>query len=224
MIRRGLRQIVQPLRQQIAQLSETGAAQQPNASNAFWRGSRYRQLFSSAEGGQGGGGSQASPPKSMLDAGAGWQQSGTGASTLGNAAAARMRAVAAAEQAAEGAGQAAAAGAGAARAGRSILGRIFDWTLYTSLLAVTAGGVVYSRYSIPEVQQMLSDALQQEQLEPSIPNQAWVQLLQGYLSVVVPLDMKVGEQQHCTWGSVSVQCRTACSRSILRVDTDRFSW
>jgi hypothetical protein len=125
-----------------------------------------------------------------------------------------MRAVAAAEQAAEGAGQAAAAGAGTARAGRSILGRIFDWTLYTSLLAVTAGGVVYSRYSIPEVQQMLSDALQQEQQEPSIPNQAWVQLLQGYLSVVVPLDMKVGGGQFTTWNSLIGWCAVRAKQAM----------
>lgn len=188
MFRRAARQLVQPLRQQLAQLSEFSAGQHRGQ-----RSPSIRQLFSSAEGGQGGG-AGSSQPKSMLDAGATWQQSGDAGSTLGSAAAARMRQVAATEASSgEGAGAGAAGGAGR-KAGRSILGRLFDFTLYSSLAVAAAGGIAYSRYSIAEVEQALAEAQQQLQQEPgSVAQQAWVQLLQTYLSVLVPLDEKVRE-------------------------------
>lgn len=207
MLRRAARQLVQPLRQQLAQLSESSAGQQRGQRSPF-----IRQLFSSAEGGQGGG-AGSSQPKSMLDAGATWQQSGESGSTLGNAAAARMRQVAATEASSgEGAGAGTAAGGAGHKAGRSILGRIFDLALYSSLAVAAAGGIAYSRYSIAEVEQALQDAQQQLQQEPdSVTQQAWVQLLQTYLSVLVPLDQKVSTLGvllaglwgcDCGWGGV----------------------
>jgi hypothetical protein len=118
-----------------------------------------------------------------MDAGT-WGSTGDAGSLLGNAAK-RVRA-SAAEQASAGA-----EGRAGGKSGRSIFGFIFDAFLYTSLAAVTAGGIAYSRYSIPEVEDALKDAEQQEQQDGSIVNQAWVQLLRQYLAVVVPLDQRV---------------------------------
>lgn len=201
MFRRAAKQLVQPIRQHSAQLSEQLPFQQlGQRGHASRFGNAYRQLFTSAESSQGGAGSQKGPPKSMLDAGVEWQQAGASGTALGNAAAARMRAVAAAEGA-EGAGN---AGAGAAAAGagtsfgesawnlaKSILGPIFDITLYTGLIVAVAGGTVYATYSIQEVEEALDNAEQQLQKEPSIVTQAWVQLLQTYLTAVTSMEHKV---------------------------------
>lgn len=196
MFRRAWKHAVQPLRQQLLQLTETVAAEsQPASSHGGFRlgsANARRQLFSSAESGQGGGGGSA--PKSMLDATL--PHNGAAGTALSGTAAARLRAVAAAEGAGEGAADAAAGVAPqAGRTGRRILGRMFDFALYTSLAAVAAGGYVYSQYSIAEVQEALAKAEQQQQQEPSLQNQAWVQLLQLYLSVALPVDEKVRSGQ-----------------------------
>lgn len=184
MFRRTVQQLVQPIRHQLAQLTESTAGQQSGRGHELRFGSKYRQLFSSAEGSQGGAGNKASPPKSIMDAGD-WGSGGAASSVLGNAAK-RVRASAAAEQASAG-------GAGGGKSGRSIFGFIFDVTLYTTLAAVTAGGIAYTRYSIPEVEDALKEAEQQEQQDASIMNQAWVQLLRQYLAIVVPMDQRVSQ-------------------------------
>jgi hypothetical protein len=136
-----------------------------------------------------------------MDAGT-WGSTGTAGSVLGSAAK-RVRASAAAEQASEGAG----GGAGGGRSGRSILGFIFDAFLYTSLAAVTAGGIAYTRYSIPEVEEALKDAEQQEQQDASIVNQAWAQLLRQYLAVAIPMDQRVSIKLPADGISLALCCR-----------------
>jgi hypothetical protein len=182
MFRRALKHVVQPLRQQLQQqLTESSTGQQLSKRHGSLFGSAYRQLFSSAESSQGGGGS--SKPKSMLDAAEAWG----GSSALGGAAA-KVRAMAPADAGAQGEG---AAGGSAQKAASSIAGRIFDFLLYGSLAAAATGAVCYSKYSIQEVEEALKSAEQQQQQEPSVLTQAWIQVLRNYLSTVVSLDSKV---------------------------------
>jgi hypothetical protein len=119
----------------------------------------------------------------MLDAAEAWGES----SALGGAAA-KVRAMSAAEASAQGEG---AAGASAQKAARSILSRMFDLVLYSSLALAGTGAYCYSKYSIKEVEEALQAAEQQQQKEPSLMTQAWVEVLRNYLSTVVSLDSKV---------------------------------
>lgn len=187
MFRRAWQHALQPLRYQLGQFTESSLVQQLDKGHGSRLRPAYRQLFSSAESSQGGGG----PPKSMLDATL--PHNGAAGTALSGTAAARMRMVAAAEgAAAEGAGEAAARPIAAPKPGRSALGRLFEVLMYGGLAVAAAGGYAYSTCSIPEVQQALAEAEQQQQQEASLINQAKVQLLQSYLAVVVPLDAKVG--------------------------------
>lgn len=190
MLRRAVQKAINPLKQLCTQLTETTSLQQLGKSDNWRQRAVYRQLFSSAESGQGGAGSSSAPPKSMLDAS--WSHAGAPDSALGGAAAARMRVVAAAEPA-QGAANATAAAGGAGRAasGRSLFAKMFDFALYSSLAAAAAVGVVYSRYSIEEVEHALREAEQQQQQQPSLVTQAWTELIRSYLSVAVPMDRKV---------------------------------
>jgi hypothetical protein len=79
--------------------------------------------------------------------------------------------------------------------------------LYTSLAAVTAGGIAYTRYSIPEVEEALKDAEQQEQQDASIVNQAWAQLLRQYLAVAIPMDQRVSIKLPADGISLALCCR-----------------
>eukprot|EP00882_Tetradesmus_deserticola_P005763 GHRQ01006068.1.p1 GENE.GHRQ01006068.1~~GHRQ01006068.1.p1 ORF type:complete len:386 (+),score=200.55 GHRQ01006068.1:271-1428(+) len=148
-----------------------------HAQQQAWAASMTRTLFSSAEGGQGGGAAQ-QQPRSMLDAAMPHQ--GAAAEVLGSAAAARM--------------QAAAAPAQAQRSfARRLLRNLFDVAMLGSLAATVAGGWVYYKYSLQEVQQQLEEAKQQLEKEPSLANQAWVKATEAYLRVAEPVHQKVRE-------------------------------
>eukprot|EP00878_Enallax_costatus_P002564 GHUV01002746.1.p1 GENE.GHUV01002746.1~~GHUV01002746.1.p1 ORF type:complete len:384 (+),score=76.30 GHUV01002746.1:351-1502(+) len=163
-----IRQVLQQQQTQQLRNSLQQTQQQP------WRQSIRRLLFSSAEGSQGGGG-PANVPKSMLDAQL------THSEVLGSAAQARMRAVQESD---------AHKAAGPSTARRIFRG-LFDFTLIAGLAATLAGGYYYTRYSIPEVEQMLHEA--ESEPEQSIGKQAYAKVLATYLSVALPIDRKVRE-------------------------------
>jgi hypothetical protein len=168
-----------------AAAAAAAACQQPWRQ---WAGAHARrQLFSSAEGGQGGGGSGGGAArKSMLDA------SLPHSAAMEGVAATRLRAAAAAGGDAGGAGSAG-AGAGARGPFRRVLSWLFDAAIIASLAAVLGGGVAYASYSVGEVQELLAQATQAQEAqgEASLPQAAWVKLLQLYLAVAEPLDAKV---------------------------------
>jgi hypothetical protein len=158
-------------------LPRAAAALQPlqHVQQQPWAASMARTLFSSAEGGQGGGGAQ-QQPKSMLDAAMPLQ--GEAAKVLGSAAASRM--------------QAAAAPAQEQRSfARRLLRNMFDFAMLGSLAATVAGGWVYYKYSLQEVQQQLEESKQQQAKEPSLANAAWIKATEAYLQVAEPIDQKV---------------------------------
>jgi hypothetical protein len=175
-------------------LQHARTALQPlqHAHQQAWAASAIRTLFSSAEGGQGGGGAQHTP-KSMLDAALPHQ--GAAAQALGSAAAARM--------------QAAAAPAEAQRSfARRLLRNLFDFFMLGSLAATVAGGWVYYRYSLQEVQQQLEEAKQKQEQEPSLANEAWIKATEAYLQVAEPIDRKV-----CCCVDVQLPCRQCTDMS-----------